>query len=757
MRITRRDALAVVAVAFLTLSSSCFRSPASKEASFLERGKVLRGKRDFSRASIEFRNAMAIMPKDAEPAYQLGITYENMGDVRHAAAYLNRAIELNPKHPDAQLRLARLLATSGNRANVSDAQRRIKEVLIASPENPEAVDILAITEFKLGDTGQAMNELETVLSRSPGLLKSSAELARMKTSVGDLAGAEKVLKQAAIANPKSPDAALLLGSFYMQRSRFSDAEAQSRRARAIDQKNGKALLLLGVAQDRQGRRDDAEATLKRLSRFPDPTLQPLYGMALFEHGKTDAAVEEFARLHAEDPSDRTARTRLVSALLKLHRDEEADRVLAQAISKNKKDVDAVLQRAFLALTRGKVNDAESDLLAVTAIDRSLPVVHYGLAQVHRLRGDESLYRQELGEAVRRNGDFLKARIELADSLSASNAGQSALNVLQEAPPEQQSTVVWQLAHNEALFANHDYTALRKEFDAPRAQHIQAVMLQDATFRSVQKDYRGARLIFQQVLQQDPRNIGAVRLLAETYAKEGNSAMALSTVRTYAQQQQNFPPLQELLAATLMQAGRLQDARPILETAQLQHPEFYPARLLLAQLDFAEHKPEAGKQILTSILSAAPSNVPARVTYAKALLSAGDQTRAIAQYKTALNYAPLNWVALNDLAYLLAKSDPDKALAYAQAALATQPGNPVVLDTVGWVDLHKGSYASAVTELESAVAKGGTATRKYHLAMAYFKAGETSKGQEMLRSALTLDPNLLRKEHDEEIWSESPKQ
>ncbi|MGE5486397.1 MAG: tetratricopeptide repeat protein, partial [bacterium] len=54
--------------------------------------------------------------------------------------------------------------------------------------------------------------------------------------------------------------------------------------------------------------------------------------------------------------------------------------------------------------------------------------------------------------------------------------------------------------------------------------------------------------------------------------------------------------------------------------------------------------------------------------------------------------------------------------------------------------HKGLYAAAVQHLETAAAAGG-AVCKYHLAMAYFRAGEKTRARATLDAALRLDPNV----------------
>ena len=95
--------------------------------------------------------------------------------------------------------------------------------------------------------------------------------------------------------------------------------------------------------------------------------------------------------------------------------------------------------------------------------------------------------------------------------------------------------------------------------------------------------------------------------------------------------------------------------------------------------------------------------------------------------------------------MLSKDNPDEALKYAQQAVELAPDNPAVQDTLGWVYCRKGIYVSAIRYLKTAVEKDSTPLRKYHLGMAYLKAGDRDLGQRMLTAALEADPKLATTE------------
>ena len=94
-------------------------------------------------------------------------------------------------------------------------------------------------------------------------------------------------------------------------------------------------------------------------------------------------------------------------------------------------------------------------------------------------------------------------------------------------------------------------------------------------------------------------------------------------------------------------------------------------------------------------------------------------------------------------YLLAEqgSQMDEALKYAQTAVELAPTEADYCDTLGWILYRKGLYTSAITYLERASANSGNVVWKYHLAMAYAKAGDTKRSREAYDEGRKLNPNL----------------
>jgi tetratricopeptide (TPR) repeat protein len=686
---------------------------------------------------------MAAQPRDAEPYYQIGLAYLASRDVRSAAAYFNKATQLNPKHTGAQLRLSELMAGSGSQNLVEEAQKRTEDVLTMLPDDAEALNLLAFTELRLGKPESAESHLEQVLRNSPGNLRTSVALAQARVARHDLAGAEQALKQAVAQAPKSPDPVVYLGGFYLAVGKAAEAEQQFRRALEIDPKHAPALIALGAMQVRAGQTDQADQTYRRISALPDKRYKPLHALFLFQSGKRDQALAELEKLAREDSEDRDARTRLISAYLAMNRVGDAEKILTAVLKKNPRDIDALLQRSRIYLAHAKYAEAESDLHQVLGYRNNDANAHYLLSKLHQVRGESAIRQQELGEALRLNPEFTAARTELAQMLITSRAADSALKLLDEAPAEQRGIPTIISQRNWALLALGRGPEARKGIDQALAiRRTPDVLLQDAVLKLDQKDYSGARASTEEILKLEPGNAHALNVLVLTYAAQKQMPAGLQKAREYAAKQPASAAIQEFLGQLLSANGDRAGARKAFEAAKAGNPVSVDPDLGLVQLDISEGKQQEARKRLSDVVASHPDNEMGRLLLAQLDMADGTSAAAIEQYRKVLAQDGRNASALNNLAYLLADNNqPDEALRYAQQAKEVAPDSAAVDDTLGWTYFRKGLYPMAVTYLESAAAKEATARRKYHLAMAYLKAGDPKRGRRVLDEAVKMDPKL----------------
>jgi tetratricopeptide (TPR) repeat protein len=124
-------------------------------------------------------------------------------------------------------------------------------------------------------------------------------------------------------------------------------------------------------------------------------------------------------------------------------------------------------------------------------------------------------------------------------------------------------------------------------------------------------------------------------------------------------------------------------------------------------------------------------------------TAGDWKKAVAIYERALREGDQSGVAANNVAWLYAEHDAelDRALSLAETAAHASPNDPAVLDTLGFVHLHRREYSDAVKLLQAAARiseEMGVAPQRAelnqqirkHLSEAYLCSGQTAEAMKL---------------------------
>jgi tetratricopeptide (TPR) repeat protein len=217
------------------------------------------------------------------------------------------------------------------------------------------------------------------------------------------------------------------------------------------------------------------------------------------------------------------------------------------------------------------------------------------------------------------------------------------------------------------------------------------------------------------------------------------------VKELAGKQPQSSAIQHFLGTLSLANGDRRLARESFTAALSADPRFLRANLSLVQLDVLDRRIDDARNRLVALVSANPRATTPRLWLGNLEEFKGNHAEAMEHFRQVVEADPGNTQALNNLAYLLLEygNNPDEALKYAQKAQDLEPGNASYEDTLGWAFYRKGLYGSAMQYLQRAGAANepGAAVRKYHLAMAYAKAGDMKRAREVYGAALRLNPNL----------------
>lgn len=726
----------------LQLILSCARDPAARESKFLAAGRAELQKSDFNRALLNFQNARQAVSRDAEPYYQIGLAYLGLKQPGSALSSFRKALQLNPAHDGARVRIAALMATSSHPEDVQQATRDLEQVLAASPNDVDALNTLAAAEMKSGSIPSAERHLTRAMALAPKDLRAGIALSKLRMLQKDFAGAEEVLKQLAAQNPSVVAARVALAEFYVSGRMWAPAEQAYRQALGMNSKDAAALIGLAGLLQRAGKAEESGKLYQRASLLPIPE-NTVYGAFLLRTGKRDLAVREFERLAKAEPANRAVRSRLIAAYLAAGRSSDATRVLRSALQKNPKDIDALLERARLQLSGGKYTDAQTDANAVLQINPNSIEAHKLLAEVYRDQGHSLLERQELSEVVRLSPGDMAPREQLVNLLRGARAYKSALEVVDQTPARDRGTLRWIVQRNWVLVDSGDQSELARGIaDGMAKGRSPDLTLQLGILKYEQHNYTAARAAAEALMRRDPQDVRALDLIARCYVAEKQNSLALTRIQKAAVQDPKSAVLQQFVGRFLLFMGRPTEARAAFESARQLAPGSLIPIIALAEMDLQSHQFEEIRRDLGPIVGKNVANSDVKMILAEAELGLGNTARALELYRKVADDEPSNVKALNNTAYLLADSshETDVALRYAQKAVELAPGSPAEEHTLGWVLYCKGLYSSALPHLQAAADKDPKAEHLYHLAAARFRIGDVREARQALMAAMKLDPN-----------------
>jgi tetratricopeptide (TPR) repeat protein len=733
----------------VTGTPGCSGSPEVKAARFLKRGREERARKDFRRSVLSFQNAIQARPDDPEPRYELGLTYLATGEPTSAALAFQAALRLSDTHIGAKKKLADLLVASADQETVREGAALARQVLTVQPDDADAQATIALGEMRMGNVAAAAKIASAGLKQHPGHKGLAINLARILSAQGDRTGTETVLKNAIQSSAEPLDLLLALGDLCLLNGSPAEAEEQYRRALGIDPGSLAGLLGLAKAQIASGRRGDAENTLQRLSAGADPRYRTAFARFLLEEGKRDSATAELEKITKREPGNRDAINLLIDTYVGAGATAKAEVLISKTLEAGK-DNGVLLRRAALALDRGEVERAESDVRTVLNSADSADA-HYLLSRVNRARLDPTSTASELKSALRADGAHLAARVALAELLTGEGKAREARALLDDAPAAQREAAPVLLQRNWALLAAGKVEEARASIARSRSPET---TLQEAALELQQRRFSAAKVLAEKALAERPEDPRSLELLANVYIGLQQSDAAIQRIRDHVRQHSSAPALQPFLGHFLLTRGRLAEARVELQAVISRYPQLYSAVLDLAEVDEREGRLEEARARLKT-LSHLDGGGAVSIRLAELEREEGHNSAAIELYKKALEKNPRHALVLNNLAYLLADSQGllDEALAYAQQAKDLAPEDHAIDDTLGWIYYRKGLYPLAVRHL-SRNGSFSNPRRDYHLAMAYYRVGEAEKGRATLLRALKSDPNLPEAAEAKSVVSEA---
>lgn len=487
--------------------------------------------------------------------------------------------------------------------------------------------------------------------------------------------------------PEDPRGHWFAGIFETRHGRLEPAvdhfEAFVRAADERDEAGGSIELVAEALGAEPNAAAGVAVMTSLVERVPD-TPEARFGLArlALRAGNFDVALENARAAAEQRPNWRDAQLLYARALLVSGRTDESLELVGR-VAEESDDLEVRLQHAELLLSAGRMDEARERLTAILDENPGLPEATRALAFL-------AMAQEELEEAGRL---FDELRYE----------------------PRYRDEAFYYLgriaeSREEPLQATRSYARVTDGTHAVEAQ------------------LRLASILLRRMDDPD----GALRHLEEF----GNANPRFRSDMLIAR------------AQMLVQMERPDEAMRLFEDALERDPEDTALHDAQAQLYVILSNEASGRgdqneaeRLLEQGLDSYPDNVSLRYSQALLLQQQGAMRRSVRVLEDLVDENPENPVLLNALGYLLTDQFErhDEAREHIQKALAMDPDNAAIIDSMGWVLFKLGEYRSAYDYLERAYRLEPDPEIAAHLVDVHWALGEQDAALELLEAALERNP------------------
>ena len=727
----------------IPLLGACGQDPEAAKAAHLQSGDKFFAEKKFREASIEYRNAVQADPKFADARRKLAETYLELNEGENALREYVRAADLLPGDADVQIRAGRLLMMAGL---FRDARARAEQALKVDSKNAEAHILLGNVLAGLKDDEGAVEAIETGIQLDPKKARGYLELGELQLNRGASDAAEDAFKTAVEVAPESVSARLSLTNFYLAAGRRPDAKRALDEGLALEPESPIFNQALAIFYLQGNDFEGAKPYLDASNRLAKNNLAVQFELADFflRSGRTDAAVEELARITPADSDFATLRLKLASIHLAAKRPADAYKVVEDLLKREPRNVEGLVLKARLLGADRKFEEALVAANAALAADARVADAHYVSGTIHLGLNKLDDARKAFAEVLRLNPGNSPAQLQLSRLEFSQGRLDAAVEYAQQAVNSQPNNVDARLALAKAFIGRQDFGRAEAELVQLTASFpkVPAVHVQAGVLSLMRGNTAAARRSFERTLTLDRDNVEAIKGLVVLDLATRNTTGAEARIKAALDKNPSRADLLMTAANVYAATGDARQVEDSLRKAVDAEPSNLRAYQSLGEFYANQGRLKEAEEQFERLVARQPDSVSAHTMAAILAHLQNDTARAQKRYEAILQIDPRAPIAANNLAYLQAENggNLDVALQLAQTAKSQLPDDPEVNDTLGWVYYKKDLATLAISALELSVAKEPrNQLYQYHLGLAYAKAGDSTKARQFLEEAIKLNP------------------
>jgi len=740
----------------LTEGTGCSRSPRN----YVDIGNQLLQQGKYADAELSYRKALQRDAKFGEAYYRLGLAAMRQGKLREAISALVQAVELSPKNDEARLTLTDICLTAylenPNHPQVlyDRLNKLAEEYFKQDPASFDGYRIRGFLQMADGKNEESIRSFRKALERKP--LNPDVSLALMKPLLlqSRLSEAEQIARASLEANPAFDQLYLALYLHYLTLGRTAEAENLLKTWIANNPTNIEAAIQLCTHYYKFKQYAELTPAIEHIvsdpKKYPTGRLRVANFYARQANWKEAATQLELGMQADQANPERKIvyQKEMIRVLLAQNKMEEA-LPLAQAIlAAHPEDTAALDLRGSLAMTQSKPESlaaAEKDFQLLVKLDPNNAVYRFKLGRIYHMKRDTNSARRLYQESSKMRASYLPPRMGLAeisfDEKQYKDAQTQLTSILSYDPrnPEVRLMMAATLMGlNENNKAHDELMRLVQEFPRYAAAQVQLGYLY-----LNQKQYQQAEALFQKNYTPGQSDIRPLNGLAEIQMANGKADAALNLIRLDMGRSPGSNAARNLMVSMAVRAGQynlaIEQFQPIFDARQ----DAASVQARMGDLYRLAGKPERALTYFDKAVTLSPSEPGPGIMAAYILARLGRFQEAKTRYQQLLKQRPDDPLILNNFASVLAEAGTnlDDAMRYAQRALQSNPSDPQLKDTVGWI-YAKRNDTNAALQILSNLAKQypNSSTYRYHLGYAFAQKGDKAQAKTHLNSALSSQPS-----------------
>lgn len=684
------------------------------------------------------KRAVEIDPGFSDAWTLIGDLYAAEGNLASAREAFDKAVKTRGYVSLANARRAFVLAQLEEYAA---ARRDINELYAGGYRTHHYVNFVqGYIEFREKKYPEATLALEKSVAEEPGNPLSALYLAASYMEEGRLEQARIVANQLYAQIPNSVDIARLFAALSVRQQDFGAARETLDVLLQVEQNDEVALGMLGSMALMEGKGDEAVDYFQRLAALSpdDASIQNMLKLARTMRGdfvnKVSAAAGQSVAAEDFDEALLSAGTALKEGQLK-----EAVTIAENLQQQYPDRVGPLNMLAAIYLSVGDWRKGKTYLEQTLAIEPLEPSAVKSLAKVEMSTGEDTRAKELISAYLKEYPEDQEARGILAATLVATESFQQAETQLIEMLEKDPTNLELKARLTKLYFDNERFEQVSVQTENLTDSVIQAQpSLMELRGKSlyILGDVEGAANVWERWVKLAPDSVLANFYYGDSLAKSNQLARALEALEASRKLNPSYLPARIAIIRISAEAGDTDRALSDMQKLQSELTEeradvWYLQGWLNAKLGkYAEAEqalqkslslqptPDAvmllvasqssmgnGDAALASLegwVEKFPKNAVLMAVLGQGYLARKNTEKAIGIYQRILTLDTKSVLALNNLAWLLRKTDPAVALQYAERASALAPEDPYVMSTHATLLAGTGKSADAEQMLRKAV-------------------------------------------------------